>query len=118
MKTFSITTTKYVPSAQSVSIKIKKAITCSKCKHEIHIKCNDISQSSYQSLKEDKTVDCLSCTIFNNSLMLPITLVADEILLGTNVTDLHSIVDSLPTLEILSKLQNLPRLAPSLFRHL
>ena len=43
--------------------------------------------------------------------MLPFTLVTDEILLGTNVTDLPSIVDSLPTLEILSKLQNLPNLS-------
>ena len=93
--------------------KNQKAIVCSECKHEIHIKCNDISPSLYESLEEDtlNVWSCTACVIFNNSQILPFTLVTDEILLGTNVTDLPSIVDSLPTLEILSRLQNLPNLS-------
>ena len=39
------------------------------------------------------------------------TLEADEVLLGTNDTDLPFIVDLLPSLQILSKLQNLPNLS-------
>ena len=93
--------------------KNQKAIVCSHCKHEVHIKCNDISPSSYESLDNESlnVWNCLACTVFINSEMFPFTLVTDEILLGTNVTDLPSIVDSLPTLEILSKLQNLPNLS-------
>ena len=94
--------------------KNQKDLRCCQCNHQIHIKCNDISPRLYESLK-DETFNvnwtCLFCKINNNSNIFPYTLMSDEVLLGTNVTDLPSIVDSLPSLEILSKIQNLPILS-------
>ena len=55
-------------------------------------------------------MSCIACVIFNKSQIFPFTLETDEILLGLNVAELP-LVDSLPTLEILSKLQNLPNLS-------
>ena len=94
--------------------KNQKDLCCTHCNHQTHIKCNDISPQQYESLKDETyTVKwtCLFCKIKDHTKIFPYTLVPDEVLLGTSVTDLPSIVDSLPKLEILSKIQNLPNLS-------
>ena len=91
--------------------KNQKALLCGQCRNQIHIKCSDISPSEYESLRVTSNWTCISCTIQNHSHIFPFTLEADEVLLGTNDTDLPSIVDLLPSLQILSKLQNLPNLS-------
>lgn len=91
--------------------KNQKALPCCQCRNNIHIKCNDISPAEYESLKATTNWICISCTIQKHSQIFPFTLETDDVLLGTNVADLPSIVDLLPSLEILSKLQNLPNLS-------
>ena len=55
-------------------------------------------------------MSCIACVIVNKSHIFPFTLETDGILLGLTVAELP-LVDSLPTLEILSNLQNLPNLS-------
>ena len=90
----------------------QKSFNCSQCNHKSHSKCNDISPSQYGALAATNSdaLSCIACVIFNKSHIFPFTLETDEILLGLNVAELP-LVDSLPTLEILSKLQNLPNLS-------
>ena len=84
--------------------KNQKAL-CSQCRNHIHIKCNDTSPTEYKSLSVTTNWTCFSCTIQKYSQIFPFTLETDDVLLGTNVTDLPSTVDLLPSLQILSKLQ-------------
>ena len=78
--------------------------------NRIHIKCNDISPGECESLRATTNWTCIPCTIQRHSQIFPFTLETDDVLLGTIVTDLPSIVDLFPSLLILSKLQNLPNL--------
>ena len=92
----------------------QKAVFCDQCGKWIHIKCNNISNSDFEILKEEpdnKRWICIKCTIINNSSMFPFTLESDEVLLGLNGFNLPSLVDSLPSFEIPSKLTNLPNLS-------
>ena len=91
--------------------KNQKAILCCQCRNHIHIKCNDISPTAYEFLRVTTNWTCIFCTIQKHSQIFPFTLETDDVLLGTNVTDLPSKVDLLPSLQILSKLQNLPNLS-------
>ena len=91
--------------------KNQKALLFGQCRNQIHIKCSDISPSEYESLRATSNWTCISCTIQNHSHIFLFTLESDAVLLGTNDTDLPSIVDLLPSLQILSKLQNLRNLS-------
>ena len=91
-----------------------KAVFCDQCSHWVHIECNDISVSEYKVLKnepDDKQWICMYCTILDNSIMFPFTLVTDEALLASNDIENSSNYEPTPSLEIVSKLTNLPNLS-------
>ena len=92
--------------------KNQKSLLCTQCHHLIHIKCNGISVKEFKD-KEHGVMPwiCLSCTILNNSNIFPFTLETDNSLLGTNSSELPSLYDTLPSLDIVSKLTNLPNLS-------
>ena len=91
--------------------KTKKLLFVGQCRNQIHIKCSDTSPSEYESLRTTSNWTCISCTIQKLSHIFPFTLEADEVLLGTNDTNLPSIVYLLSSLQVLSKVQNLPNLS-------
>ena len=91
--------------------KNQKAVLCCQCRNRIYIKCNYVSPAEYESLRATTKWTCTPCTIQRHSQIFPFTPETDDVLLRANVTDLPSIVDLLPSLQIPSKLQNLPNLS-------
>ena len=97
-----------VPSSNRCSIcmesahKNQKALLCCQCRNHIHIKCNDISPAEYESLRATTNWTCIPCKMQRHLQIFPFTLETDDVLLGTNVTDLPSTVDLLQSLQILS----------------
>ena len=84
----------------------QRAFTCSQCNNMLHAKCNSTPTSTY----EQGNI-CITCIILDNSKMFPFTLENDDVLQGINSIDLPSLADSLPSLDISSKLTNLPNLS-------
>ena len=84
----------------------QRAFTCSQCNNMLHAKCNGTPTSTY----EQGNI-CITCIILNNSKMFPFTLENDDVLQGINSIDLPSLADSLPSLDVSSKLTNLPNLS-------
>lgn len=92
----------------------QNAVFCDQCEKWIHIKCNNTSNSEYETLQKEpdnKQWICIKCTIINNSSTFPFTLESDEVLLGLSGINLPSLADCLPSFEIASKLTNLPNLS-------
>ena len=93
--------------------KNQKAIQCDQCKLWSHASCNGITKSEYELLvHEDDDVPwfCLPCQILNWADVFPFGRSSKSELLQLNGIDLPSQLATLPAYEILSRLDNLPRL--------
>ena len=93
--------------------KNQKAIQCDQCKLWSHASCNGTTKSEYELLvHEDDDVPwfCLPCQILNWADVFPFGLSSKSELLQLNGIDLPSQLATLPAYEILSRLDNLPRL--------
>ena len=89
----------------------KYGILCNKCNFWRHIKCNNISVTEYEALStepDDVPWFCINCTITYHESIFPFGSIENETLL--NLFDKPSVVDSLPSFEITSRLINLPNL--------
>ena len=90
-----------------------KGIFCNSCNFWHHLKCNDISASEYQALSnepDDVPWFCLNCTISYHESIFPFGVIDNETLSNLFDFDKPSVVDSLPSFEITSRLTNLPNL--------
>ncbi len=87
-----------------------KSIFCDQCNNWMHIECNNVSISEYKELQnepDNKHLVCLYCSVLNNYVIFPFTLVPDSIFQETNVCDTSSDL----SFEIVSRLTNLPNLS-------
>ena len=92
-----------------------KSIFCDQCNNWVHIECNEISITEYKDLQKEphdiKWV-CLYCSILNNSVTFPFTLVSDSAFLDETDFEISSSFNvTHPSFEIASKLTNLPNLS-------
>ena len=86
--------------------KNQKAIQCSQCELWSHASCNGIGKSEYKKLideDDDVPSHCIPCLVLENSRIFPFGFLSK-----TELCDLMGV--NLPSLEIASKLTNLPKL--------
>ena len=88
-------------------------IFCDKCNFWHHFKRNDISVSEYEALSnepDDVPWFCINCSITHHESIFPFGSIENKVLSNLFDFDKPSVVDSLPSLEITSRLTNLPNL--------
>ena len=91
----------------------KNGIFCDKCNFWHHIKCNNISAPEYEALSnepDDVPWFFINCTITYHKSIFPFGSIENEALANLFNFDKPSVVDSLPSFEITSRLTNLPNL--------
>lgn len=92
-----------------------KSVFCDQCNNWVHIECNGISITEYKELQKeprDKKWVCLYCSVLNNSVTLPFTLVSDSAFPDETGLEISSSCNvTRPSFEIESKLTNLPNLS-------
>ena len=91
----------------------KNGILCNECNCWHHIKCNNISVSEYEALSnepDDVPWFCINCIITYHESIFPFGSIENETLLNLFELDKPSVIDSLPSFEITSRLTNLPNL--------
>ena len=92
------------------------AIKCNNCDHWSHAVCNGISKSEYEILVgEDESVPwyCLPCTIKYRSTIFPFGYESNIELFNLYDIDLPSLLEMLPSYDLVSKLSNMPNLNKS-----
>ena len=92
------------------------AIKCNNCDHWSHAHCNGISKSEYEILVgEDESVPwyCLPCTIKDRSAIFPFGYESNIELFNLYDIDLPSLLEMLPSYDLVSKLSNMPNLNKS-----
>ena len=92
------------------------AIKCNNCDHWSHAVCNGISKSEYEILAgEDESVPwyCLPCTIKDRSAIFPFGYESNIELFNLYDIDLPSLLEMLPSYDLVSKLSNMPNLNKS-----
>ena len=91
----------------------QETLQCHQCQKWIHIIFNDLTEDEYILTKDNLTNSkwlCLSCTISNNRAIFLFTFVSNDKILQSNDLPVPSLVDIMPSLEIISNLQNMPNL--------